>query len=231
MSDVNELEKRIREKLDAQQRQRDLRQNHAARLMREYEEQHHRFTTLADRLMEAVVRPRLQTVAKHFDNARILEDDPAGRHHCVCQFLHTERFPASVKLELAVSRDGDFENLLVLYDLEIIPVFFAFERRDQLTLPLAAVSEARIAAWVEEKMVHFVDTYLRLANAPRYQEGNMAIDPVCGMHVNKAHAARMEYRGATYYFCIPDCQRQFAGDPERFLAACPGGKFGAAADN
>jgi YHS domain-containing protein len=218
MSEMNELETRIREKLDARQHQRGLRQDHVAQRMQEYEERHQRFTTLADQLMEAVVRPRLRTLATHFDNARLLDNDPAGRHHCVCQFLHTDRFPASVRLELAVSRDGDFQNLLVLYDLEILPVFFAFERRDQLTLPLASVNEARVAAWVEEKILHFVDTYLRLENAPRYQEGNVAVDPVCGMHVNKAHAAaEMTYRGQTYYFCIPECRARFAEDPERYL--------------
>jgi YHS domain-containing protein len=221
MLGLNELDRRLREKLDARQHQRHLRQEHVAQRMQEYEERHQRFTALADQLMEAVVRPRLRTLAEHFDNAHLLDDDQGGKHHCVCQFLHTDRFPASVKLEVAVSRDGDFENLHVLYDLEIIPVFFAFERRDQLTLPLGTVTEARVAAWVEEKVLHFVDTYLRLENAPRYQEGNVAMDPVCGMRVNKAHAAaHIDYKGETYYFCIPDCQRQFAENPERYLATC-----------
>jgi YHS domain-containing protein len=219
MHGLNELERRIEEKLDARQHQRELRQDHIAQRMREYEERHQRFTGLADRLMEAVVRPRLHALAQRFDNARLQENDPAGRHHAVCQFLYSDRFPASVKLELAVSRDGDFQNLQVLYDLEIIPVFFAFERRDQLTLPLTAVREERVAEWIEEKILHFVDTYLRLENAPRYQAENVAVDPVCGMHVNKAHAAaHMDYQGATYYFCVADCQRRFAEDPEHYAA-------------
>ena len=114
MHGLNELQRRIEEKLDARQHQRALRQDHVAQRMREYEERHQRFTALADGLMEAVVRPRLRALAEHFDNAHLQESDPAGRHHCVCQFLHTDRFPTSVKLELAVSRDGDFESLQVL---------------------------------------------------------------------------------------------------------------------
>ncbi len=46
-----------------------------------------------------------------------------------------------------------------------------------------------------------------------------AIDPVCGMTVNKAQAkATYEYKGTTYYFCNPGCKESFAKDPEKYLA-------------
>src|SRR4029079_13367779 len=45
-----------------------------------------------------------------------------------------------------------------------------------------------------------------------------AVDPVCGMTVNRAGAAgRFEYKGTTYYFCNPGCLARFRGDPERVL--------------
>ncbi|MBI5764770.1 MAG: YHS domain-containing protein [Planctomycetes bacterium] len=47
----------------------------------------------------------------------------------------------------------------------------------------------------------------------------METDPVCGMPVNRNWAeAKMEYEGRTYYFCIEDCRRQFAAEPERYAA-------------
>ncbi|MGH9159855.1 MAG: HAD-IC family P-type ATPase, partial [Vicinamibacteraceae bacterium] len=46
----------------------------------------------------------------------------------------------------------------------------------------------------------------------------VAIDPVCGMEVNRANAMfHSEHDGTTYYFCCGGCQTAFAADPERFL--------------
>lgn len=46
----------------------------------------------------------------------------------------------------------------------------------------------------------------------------MAIDPVCGMEVEKATAAATsEYKGQTYYFCAPGCKRAFDQDPEKYV--------------
>ena len=32
-------------------------------------------------------------------------------------------------------------------------------------------------------------------------------------------AAQSEYRGKTYYFCVDNCRKKFAQDPERYLVA------------
>ncbi len=46
-----------------------------------------------------------------------------------------------------------------------------------------------------------------------------AVDPVCGMTVDPAHAAgTWTYNGQQYYFCNPGCLRRFQADPEEFLA-------------
>lgn len=45
-----------------------------------------------------------------------------------------------------------------------------------------------------------------------------AIDPVCGMTVERESAAgSTEYKGQTYYFCNPHCLERFTADPERYL--------------
>jgi Cu+-exporting ATPase len=64
-----------------------------------------------------------------------------------------------------------------------------------------------------------------------------AVDPVCGMTVDPAHApASRTFQGKTYYFCNPSCASKFEADPQRYLsgaaepmdqpapAAPPGGK-------
>lgn len=37
-----------------------------------------------------------------------------------------------------------------------------------------------------------------------------AVDPICGMTVEKATAIKGEYEGQTYYFCSSHCQNIFA---------------------
>lgn len=45
----------------------------------------------------------------------------------------------------------------------------------------------------------------------------MSKDPVCGMMVDEATApAKSEYKGRTYYFCMPACKKKFDADPERY---------------
>ncbi len=53
-----------------------------------------------------------------------------------------------------------------------------------------------------------------------------AIDPVCGMTVDPAHAGggSYEHAGTTYYFCGKSCREKFAADPTKWLASHdPGG--------
>jgi YHS domain-containing protein len=153
-----------------------------------------------------------------FDNARMSEAR-SSRHTSCCQFEHTPRFPATAKLEIGVTRDGEIKKVALQYQAEILPAFFPFDGRDELTMLLDEVDEQKAAEWVEAKLVQFVDAYLRLETSNHYQEGNMVTDPVCGMTVNKAFApAQMAYRGQTYYFCIPECHARFAENPERYLA-------------
>ncbi len=68
-----------------------------------------------------------------------------------------------------------------------------------------------------------MDKHLHMA--PGGQPGAMgddsAIDPVCGMTVNKvgtiARELVAEHEGMTYYFCGRGCKLEFGDDPGRFL--------------
>ncbi len=47
-----------------------------------------------------------------------------------------------------------------------------------------------------------------------------AIDPVCGMTVDKtAPAGTVEFEGQTYYFCSQRCVKKFRAAPQRFIAS------------
>ncbi|MCP4724578.1 MAG: heavy metal translocating P-type ATPase [bacterium] len=49
-----------------------------------------------------------------------------------------------------------------------------------------------------------------------------AIDPVCGMEVEKdIKELSLEYNGKSYYFCYPGCKELFEKDPEEYLKNLP----------
>jgi YHS domain-containing protein len=54
-------------------------------------------------------------------------------------------------------------------------------------------------------------------------EMQMSTDPVCGMKVCATDHA-MEYKGTTYAFCSGHCQKKFAAEPEKYLAAAAQGQ-------
>lgn len=46
----------------------------------------------------------------------------------------------------------------------------------------------------------------------------MAIDTVCKMTVNEEKAAaKVEYKGKTYYFCAKICKEKFEREPEKYI--------------
>jgi Cu+-exporting ATPase len=219
MNDLSRLDQQLREKMAGAEERRQLHQRHVGQRMEQINQRYQKFAKVADHVVQDLIRPRVELLASYFDNAEARsEGDLAHRHHCRYLFRHNERFPGTVTLDLGVGPDADIENILVIYTLEILPIFFPFEGRDQIEFPLDGVDEPRLIAWIEKKINDFIDTYLRLEENDRYQRENTVTDPVCGMRINKARAAaRMEYQGETYYFCIEECRAKFAEDPRHYV--------------
>jgi Cu+-exporting ATPase len=48
--------------------------------------------------------------------------------------------------------------------------------------------------------------------------GAMVKDPVCQKDIDPSEAAaKVEYRGKTYYFCSTACHKAFKADPAKYL--------------
>jgi YHS domain-containing protein len=219
MASLDDLDRRIRQRFAASEERRHAEHQQLRRSRDELEERLARYTRLADRLMNEVIRPRMGRLAGHFENAHVPAGQ-GGRHSCVYLFERSPRFPAVATLELGLTRDGQVRTLVVEQKVTIVPAFGAVPLPDVLVLPLEGVDEERVAAWVEEKLLAFLDAYLPLETAEPDQGENGVTDPVCGMSLTKARApAQMEYGGVVYYFCVEECRRRFAEAPERYLPA------------
>jgi hypothetical protein len=166
---IDGLERRIREKLAASAEARRLRQDELWEASRDLDWRLKRYTTVADRIMEAVIRTGMETLAECFAGAQSPEVQRT-RHTCVCRFPHTPRFPATAAVELGVTRDGDARIVTVEYDLQILPVFHPINAQARLVMPLDEMDEREVARWVEERVLEFVDSYLRLETVEPYRE-------------------------------------------------------------
>jgi hypothetical protein len=163
----NGLERRIREKLGAAEKARRLHQEQRRQAIREMDERLKRYTTIADRLMEEVIRPCMQQLAGCFAGVERPKEQQS-RHTSVCRLPHTARFPATASLELGVTRDGDARTVMVQYDLQILPIFHPINARAHLDMPLKEIDQQKVLHWVEEQILTFVDSYLRLETAESY---------------------------------------------------------------
>jgi YHS domain-containing protein len=218
MSEMSEFERRLNDKL-AQHREKVKRHNHAfAERMQRIDERLQRYTAQADRLTQLVLRPRMEKLAAHFENASVLASDEVGRHQSICVFKHTERFPGTARLEIGFGHDRDNDNLEIHYRVQILPIFFDFPKEDCASFRLDQLDQEKVIQCIERKIDDFLDTYFQMEFVEQYQANNLVADPVCGMFVNKYHApAQMDYEGMRYYFCVEECRRKFAADPRAFL--------------
>ena len=68
--------------------------------------------------------------------------------------------------------------------------------------------------WLEDG--EFKETVTTIA---LHVSAGVAIDPVCGMSVERENAISTEWKGKVYSFCAQGCRDEFANDPQKFVVA------------
>ena len=100
----------------------------------------------------------------------------------------------------------------------MMPLFIKMSEHDRLTEPLDSIPDDTVAAWVEERLCEFLDSYLRIDRGSDELEEDTATDPVCGMRIRRSAAVASDsYRGHPYFFCSHQCHRQFSRRPVDFV--------------
>lgn len=122
-----------------------------------------------------------------------------------------------------VFHDSDIDYAVVEYRIQILPVFVKFVSHDQLAVSIDSPTDSDVVAWVDAKLVGFVETYFDVFFHPEYQKPHMVIDPVTGVPFPKAMAAGIrQIDGRTLYFFTDESCRQFNEDTSYYL----GTRFG-----
>lgn len=178
--------------------------------LQEYQERQERLAAFERELqsLPEVWKPRLEALVERFgDRVKVTPRLASSSREVTLEF---QSELARIRLRLSASTDQQVRNLILNYDLEILPVLMQFDSHQQADWPLDAIDREAVANWVDDRFVDFVKTYLSLHENEYYLREHMVEDPIAGVRFPRyAAAATVESSGKTYYFIGEETRREF----------------------
>jgi len=117
---------------------------------------------------------------------------------------------AEIALTFSALTDFEVRNVILDYNLHVLPILMKFEPHRRMEFPLDQVDEAAIGRWFDDRIVEFVQTYLALHQNQYYLKGKTVTDPVSGTQFPKYAAAdSLQHDGQTFYFIGAETRREF----------------------
>ena len=207
MSDVSVLLERIDAEFSALE---DKIKRAQGERLQEHQARQYRLATFKSELetLPDVWKPRLEALIQRFgDHVKVSPRLESTSRAAVLDF---ESELARIRLRLSATTDHDVRNLILSYDLEILPALMQFDAHQQGQWPIDALDRRAIGDWIDDRIVSFVKTYLSLHENTYYLKEHMVQDPVAGVRFPKyAAAATVEVGGKTYYFIGDETRREF----------------------
>lgn len=162
--------------------------------------------------LRGIWRPRFEAFAKEFgDRVEIKPTVTPGHRQAT---MHFKTPLAAIKLRISASADADIQNLVLAYDLEILPILMEFQRHAEISFPIDKVDPQAIGKWLDDQMVQFVKTYLQVHENPHYLKGHMVDDPVAKIRFPQFAAVTTRERdGKVYYFISEETAAEFDSRP------------------
>ena len=182
-----------------------------ARKVEEYHGRQERlelFAKVCDQLRDTW-RPRLEALAQKFgDKVKVTPTiTPSGRE---AAFVFKTQL-AEVILRITATTDLDVRNLVLDYNLHILPILMKFESHARAEFPLDNVNAEAVGNWIDDRVVDFVKVFLSLHQNEFYLKDHMVMDPVTSTRFPKYCAAAMlEWEGKKFYFISEETRDDFA---------------------
>jgi YHS domain-containing protein len=171
------------------------------------QERMEQFIRVCEQLRD-VWRPRLEALAERFGDKVSVKPE-------VKPDLRTATFRfqsqlAQIVLKFSAATDSDVRNLVLNYNLDILPILMRFDAHSVLEMPLDRVDPDAVAQWTDDRIVDFVKTYVALHENQYYLKDFLVDDPVAGVRFPKfAAAATLDANGKTYYFISDETRAEF----------------------
>lgn len=208
MSDVNDLVARIEGAFSAVKEKAKLQQQQE---LQHYQERHKLFQEYEKAQARAVqiARPRLEALAKRAgERVSVTPSVSESRRSAKFEFKSPK---AHITMTFAVAPDRDLKHVVVEYDLKIVPVLWRFDSHAEFTSPIAALDEAGLTRWLDDRIVAFVELYVQIHQGEIFEKAEYVEDPVAKVKFPKfAAGASLEQGGQTVYFIDENTKREFA---------------------
>ena len=215
MANLDEFKSRLEARITAIQNEPQWTPAESRKFMAGIEQKRKQFQVVAEHLISSLIRPRLRFVAERFHGVVVSNDPP---EHCSCWFPSSASFPVLAKVGFAVEHDPRFDNIIVGYEMYMMPVFVKYKDKDRLTLSRDAVPDDKVAVWTEQRLLDFVESYLQIDRGVP-ESNKIATDPVCGMRISITDETLNDnYYGHTYFFCSHECLQQFEHNPKQYVS-------------
>jgi YHS domain-containing protein len=181
-----------------------------AQRVQEFKERQQRHEALEKTLddLKSVWAPRLETLAQRFaDRVKVTPNVSAGSRVATFQF---QSELARIDLQFSVLSDEDALNVTFKYDLSILPIFMKFDSHDEIQFPVTKIDRDKLGAWIDDRIISFVRTYLELHQNNYYLQEHLVEDPIAKVKFPKyAAGAKLDSKGKTIYFISEETRRQY----------------------
>lgn len=213
MTDTQKLADRIDAAFASIEQRREQFRVDETRKHQEWQQRSAQLNQVFDRLRD-VWKPPLETlIAKFGDRVKATPQLMPSTRDISLEF---DSDVAKIRLRVRATTDAEIREVILHYDLEIIPVLMKFEARSELQMPLDAVDPDTGARWIDDRIVPFVNTYLAVHEHKYYFTDQLVQDPVNGTEFPKMLAgATLERDGRTYYFISAETQQEFVSAGQR----------------
>ena len=208
MSNSNDLAARIDGVITAT---KDKMKSTQQELLQEYVERQQRlerYSAALPRLLE-VAKPRLELLAKRFGERVEVTPEVSGTSRSARFAVKSPL--ARINMTVSAFPDRDAKNVAVEYNLQILPVLMQFESHAEFSTPIENPDLDGLQKWLDDRLVGFVETFMRLHENEYYMKDQYVEDPVVKVRFPKfAAGATLEQGGQTYYFVDDRTKAEFA---------------------
>ncbi len=162
--------------------------------------------------------PRVKAITERVKEAKVDHERDRDGGEVRISMGHTDLVPPGVMLRFVLSHGGAVESIAIDYYLSIIPVLFEFRSHDRIEMPLDTIDDAKLLAWVDDRIVEFTKNYLQIPFIEAYTKDSRVIDPVAKVSFNRVLAkGTTEYKGTKYYFASEESLKAFQHEPAKFV--------------
>jgi hypothetical protein len=208
MSDVNNLVARIEGAITGEKERLRRRQQQLLREHLERQELLKRYQRAQARVVE-ITKPRLEALAKRAgERVKVTPLLSQTRRQATFEFRSAK---AHITLTFSVAPDYAVKNVVVDFDLNIVPVVWKFDSHAEFTTPIEPLDADGLARWLDDRIVGFVELLIQVLEDEFLGKAEYAEDPIANVRFPKfAAGATLDHGGQTYFFIDDATKAEFA---------------------